>query len=194
MTDDIPLVIADANVLFPAVLRDTIFRISESGLARVRLSDAIWNEVTRNLLSTGRMTADALARLNGAARAFFDLEDMLVTGYESLEPLLTCDPKDRHVLAAAIHAHAESIITLNIKDFPAASLAPYDIDVETPDAFLLRQHATDPGRLSALLRRQAADKTRPPQTLAQLLDTLARHAPQFVARIRTDEAMGPITE
>lgn len=46
MTDDIPLVIADANVLFPASLRDTIFRISESGLARVRLSDAIWNEVT----------------------------------------------------------------------------------------------------------------------------------------------------
>lgn len=52
---------------------------------------------------------------------------------------MTNDLKDRHVLAAAVHANAKLIVTDNIKDFPALSVQPYDIDVRSPDDFLLDQ-------------------------------------------------------
>ena len=54
--------------------------------------------------------------------AFSDAE---VTGYRSLIEGLTCDPKDRHVLAAAVRADAGAIVTFNTTDFPPESTEPY---------------------------------------------------------------------
>jgi len=179
-----PRIIADANVLFPASLRDTLFRAHEVGLIDVRLSTQIWEEVTRNLLSTGRMTQGQVTHLDQAAREFFALQGMLVEDYESLIPTLTCDPKDRHVLAAAIQVEAPTIVTVNLKDFPSASLAPFAIEVNHPDMFLDRLWNAHPIALVNLLRAQAAAKTRPPQAVEQLLDILAIHVPRFVAHVR----------
>jgi len=39
-------------------------------------------------------------------------------------------------LAAALHARAELIITINLKDFPAAALSPHSIVAANPDAFV----------------------------------------------------------
>lgn len=48
---------------------------------------------------------------------------MLLTDYEDLiDSLALPDPDDRHVLAAAIRAGAQTIITFNLKDFPKAAL------------------------------------------------------------------------
>jgi len=55
-------IVTDANVLFPASLRDTFFRAHEAGLIEIRLSVQIWDEVTRNLRTTGRMTAEQITR------------------------------------------------------------------------------------------------------------------------------------
>ena len=46
------------------------------------------------------------------------------------------DPDDRHVLAAAIHAGAASIVTFNLKDFPAERLAPFGVEAVHPDRFV----------------------------------------------------------
>ena len=37
--------------------------------------------------------------------------DAMIDGYESLIPTMTCDPKDRHVLAAAVRGGAEVLVT-----------------------------------------------------------------------------------
>ena len=51
------------------------------------------------------------------------VRDVLITGFEDLVPSLELPaPGDRHVLAA-IRAEADIIVTANLKDFPAASLA-----------------------------------------------------------------------
>jgi predicted nucleic acid-binding protein len=49
--------------------------------------------------------------------------DALVPGYESLVDGMTNDPKDRHVLAAAVRANAEVIVTFNRRDFPESALS-----------------------------------------------------------------------
>ena len=65
------------------------------------------------------------------------VEDCLVTGYEVLIPSLDLpDSDDRHVLAAAIAANAEIIVTYNLKDFPDAVLETHGIEAQHPDDFI----------------------------------------------------------
>jgi len=62
---------------------------------------------------------------------------VLVTGFEELIPSLTLfDPNDRHVLTAAIHGRADVIVTKNLWDFPANTLAAYGIAPQHPDEFI----------------------------------------------------------
>jgi hypothetical protein len=54
------------------------------------------------------------------------------------------DPDDRHVLAAAIVAHANTIVTQNIKHFPKECLKDYGVLCQTADEFLRHQYHLDP--------------------------------------------------
>ena len=52
--------------------------------------------------------------------------DVLVTGFEDLVPSLELPaPSDRHVLATAVRAEGGIIVTANLKEFPASSLASH---------------------------------------------------------------------
>lgn len=108
-----------------------------------------------------------------------------MTGYEPLIPTLTNDPKDRHVLAVAIHARAQTIVTINLKDFPPDALAPHGIVAEHPDAFLARLHGAHAGILTQIVLDQAADLKNPPLSIADVLDTLAQHVPTTVTSLRS---------
>jgi len=52
----------------------------------------------------------------------FGMRALSVTG------LQLADEKDRQVLASAIRAPAQTIVTFNLKDFPAAALDPLGIE------------------------------------------------------------------
>jgi hypothetical protein len=103
-----------------------------------------------------------------------------VDGYESLIPVMTNEEKDRHVLAAAVRARSEVIVTYNIKDFPRASLAPYSISAQGPSTFLKNLYELDPVRVMQTLLRQAAAID---QTLPFLLSKLRANVPGFVAML-----------
>lgn len=90
-----------------------------------------------------------------------------------------------HVLAAAVRAGAAVIVTWNLTDFQSEALAPYDIDLQTPDVFLCHLWHLNPGLMAYILREQAAFLKDPPTTLNQLLDTLAKHVPTLVTTART---------
>lgn len=111
------VVLYDANVLYPSTLRDLLIRVAQSGLVQAKWTNEILDE-TFNSLRRNRpdLDPDALARTRELmCRA---VRDCLVVGYESLVGAITLpDPEDRHVLAAAIKARAQVIVTHNLKDF-----------------------------------------------------------------------------
>jgi len=175
----------DANILYPAPIRDLFIRIAQAGLVRAKWTDAIHEEWMRNVLKDNpHLSAERLARtrtlMNEAVR------DCLVTGYEELISTLSLpDLDDRHVLAAAIHAGADVIVTCNLADFPAETLAGFNIEAQHPDdvlAYLLDQA---PGVLCACLKRQRESLRNPPKTAGELLATLETHGlTQAVTRLR----------
>ena len=162
----------DANVLYPAPLRDLFIRVAQAGLVRARWTETIHDEWTRNVLKHNpTLTAGRLARtrslMNEAVR------DCLVSGYEDLiDSLALPDPDDRHVLAAAICAGAEVIVTFNLKDFPAETLARFDVEAQHPDDFLLSLFGLAPGLVCAAIKRQREGLRNPPKTAEELLATL----------------------
>jgi hypothetical protein len=119
--------------------------------------------------------------------------DCLVQGHERLVAGLALpDEDDRHVLAAAIRAGAQTIVTANLKDFPAELLAPYDVEAQHPDEFVLAQIDLAPGAIVNVIIEQANALKNPPRTVAELLDTLRECGlVQSVAKLR--ELLGPLT-
>lgn len=175
-------VILDANVIIPAVLRDTLLRAAEAKLYDVYWSEMILDEVQRNLVGEGMTTAQGARSLVSTLRAFFP--DALVTGYEHLVPTLTNHPKDRHVLAAAIRIGASVIVTSNRKDFPSRALSSFGVTALSPDLFLTNLFHASPPDLARIVIEQALQLRAPPTTVADALDKIALHAPTFAALIR----------
>jgi len=175
-------VVLDTCVLYPAHLRDTLLRQAERGLYRALWSEDILEELQRNLVEDGINAGSVERLIDEMQRAFPDAD---VSGYRSLIAGLSCDPKDRHVLAAAVRSDAAAIVTFNINDFPAASVEPFEIEVIDPDTFLLDQLDLAPMPAVDELRQQAAANSRDPKTLPGLLDALARAgAPSFADEVR----------
>lgn len=115
------VVIYDACVLYPAALRDLLMGIAATPgtPVRARWTDAILDECFTAILRD-RTDLNKQNLANTRAQMIRSVPDCLVTGYEQLIPGLKLpDEKDRHVLAAAIRANAQAIITFNLKDFPA---------------------------------------------------------------------------
>lgn len=107
--------------------------------------------------------------MNGAVR------DCLISGYEPLiEELKLPDPADRHVLAAAIKAGAQVIVTANLKHFPAAALRQWDVEAKSPDNFVLDQVGMDDQTVAACVQQIADSRTRPPQDIEDVLSQLER--------------------
>lgn len=177
-----PIVILDANVLIPAAPRDTLLRAAERGVYQLRWSDMILNEVERNLVANGMTTSDDARDLIRVMRSFFP--ESIVTGFESLTGTMTNAPKDRHVLAAAVHARAGVIVTENLRDFPEATLSPYGIEAQSIETFLMTLCDRLPAMMTRIIREQAADLDFPPMAPEQLLDELASWAPEFSRLVR----------
>lgn len=112
------IVVYDANVLYPNTLRDLLIRISQAGLVQAKWTNEILDEMLRALnRNRPDIPSDKLDRLRQLMNAA--VRDSLVSGHEVLvEGLKLPDPADRHVLAAAIKAGAQVIVTGNLRHFP----------------------------------------------------------------------------
>jgi hypothetical protein len=160
--------------------------LAASGLYRAKWTDYIHDEWMRNVLKNrSDIKPEQLAR----TRALMDAAVLgaKINGYEHLIPdIMLPDHGDRHVVAAAVHARADAIITFNLRDFPEASLAAYGIEVRHPDEFLLHQFGMDQTGVIMAAQSCRARLKNPPMTAEEYLDNLERQSlPRTVAALRT---------
>ncbi|SRR5216683_1815939 len=123
----------DTDVLFPSGQRDLLIRIGPSGLVQAKWTEKIINDLGRVL---GRAYPDMPAARVERLKALINdsVPDCLVSDYEPLiNGLKLPDPDDRHVLAAAIKAGAQVIVTNNLRHFPADDLRPWNIEAKAAD-------------------------------------------------------------
>lgn len=178
-------VVFDANVLYPAPLRDLLVRLATTDLFRARWTARIHDEWMRNVLKNrSDIQHDQLER----TRQLMDkhCHDCLVTDYEILiDSLQLPDEDDRHVLAAAVRCGADAIITKNLKDFPEAELSPYGIQAIHPDDFVINNIDLNVAKVLEAVRKQRASLKNPVIDVDSFLDILLKQGlPQTVEVLR----------
>ena len=90
----------DTCAPYGATLTDTLLRIAEQDAFRPTWSPDVLEELRRNLNEIpGLAEGAADRRIRAMTDAF---PEALIEGYEPLIAGMTCDPKDRHVLAAEL--------------------------------------------------------------------------------------------
>lgn len=182
-------VLLDANLLYPFHLRNLLVQVGVDLLIRPRWTGRIHDEWIGNLAATGRVARERLLRTRDLLERVLPGAD--VPGWERRLPEVPDlpDPDDRHVVAAALAAPAPVILTLNLRDFPVALLAPLGIRAAHPDGFLSGLHDADPEAVRASVEAAHANLSRSAPGFGAFLDALERQGlPAFAARLRAAAA------
>lgn len=168
-----PIVVLDACALYPASLRNLMMWLAWNDVIRARWTEAIHEEWMRNVLANhpdlARQQLERTRRMMDEAAG-----ECLVEGYEGLINDITLpDLDDRHVMAAAIHAQAEAVITWNLRDFPAEIVAEFGIAIQTPDEFVCGLLESSRDAVLEAMHEHRASLKNPPKSPAEYLANLA---------------------
>jgi len=176
--------VLDANVLYPALLRDVLLSLAHADLYSAKWSIDIRDEWTKHLVGKHPSMEEKIRLM--VTQMELAIPDCIVMGYEHLiDGLNLPDRGDRHVLAAAIAGHADAIVTWNEKDFPEESLAPFGIEVQSPDEFVLNQIMLDKVSALSAIKRMRERWERPEYDATQLVALLEKRGlPQTAAHLR----------
>ncbi len=162
------LVVLDASVLAEAAVADLFLRLSEAPrLLMPKWSESIWQETRRTWIGKLGWDADLADSRIVAAMGFFP--EAMVSGFEHIVAHCQNHPKDRHVLAAAIHSQSQTIVTFNIKDFKPAALERWGISAAHPADYLKVLFDHDRAAVTNALHSMATKANRNvPKILARL--------------------------
>jgi predicted nucleic acid-binding protein len=182
-------VILDSCVIYPMPLRDTLMRAAEAELYELHFSQEILDRATRKLVKNGRMKTDAKAAyLQDEIKRYFP--EAIVEVPEHLVTKMTNNPDDRHVIAAAIVARAEVIVTVDMDGFPSEALAPWGIEAWHADDFLVYLDEQNPGTMIKIIGEQS-NELKVPKSVPEIIDKLEttnlnrkNRVPKFTRTIR----------
>jgi predicted nucleic acid-binding protein len=182
----------DANVFYGARLRSLVLYAAQTKLFRARWSDMVHDEWVRNLLmNRPDLKPESLVKTRELMNSA--VPDCLVSGFE---PFMQCldlpDPDDRHVLAAAILARADVVVTFNLKDFPAATLEGFRIHTKHPDAFLMDAFSLGADEIAEAVLNDFMHYRTPPLSFDSYRESLAEAGiPAFAEAIEPLEVLIP---
>lgn len=164
----------DACVLYPLAMTDALLSLATAGFFAAKWTVRIEDEWIRALeMRRPELVGKLNIRRDSMRDAIPDWEVAESAWLPLTQAIELPDPDDAHVLAAAIAGHADCIVTVNLKDFPSAALAGYDIEAINPDAFIINQWDLDPVRAIASFKRMRARRKKPqssPEDFANALE------------------------
>jgi predicted nucleic acid-binding protein len=149
--------VLDACVLVPMALCDLLLRVAEEpAMYRPVWSEQILTEMGRALKIKLRRSSEEVAWRRQQMKEAFP--EAMVTVPSALLKAVECipDKDDRHVLAAAIIARADAIVTQNTRHFPKDCCQKYGVLCQTPEDFLIDQYHLHPQLVLDKLDDQAA--------------------------------------
>jgi hypothetical protein len=176
----------DANILYSAPMRDIFLQLAVADLFQVKWTQDIHCEWIEALLKKEphrkRTDLERTRRLMDLAT-----RDCLIYGYEPLISSLNLpDPRDRHVLAAAIVGRCDVIVTQNLKDFPCDALSSYGIEAQHPDDFLSYHLNLSPRLFCRAIQKVRQRLKNPPYNPQEYLSTLRQQGLVTTASKLTD--------
>lgn len=182
--------VLDACVLYPAPVRDLLMSLAQAGLYHARWTHDIEDEWVRNVLAD-RPDLSAAQLKRTCALMATAIPDCLVENYRSLiDSVNLPDLDDRHVLAAAIVARADAIVTFNLKDFPASAMQAHNLVAAHPDDFIADQLELRPIDALAAIKALRGRLKKPPMSSLELIAVFERlQLPQTAAALRQAEAL-----
>ncbi|MCX7559962.1 PIN domain-containing protein [Sulfitobacter sp. F26204] len=136
-------ILIDACVLYPTVMREMVLGTARTGLFEPIWSERILEEWARAAVKIGP-TGEAQARGEIALLRASWPAAARPAAPQLEQRLWLPDENDIHVLAVAVDSSADSIMTLNAKDFPRATLAEHDLTRVDPDSYLTSLWAEHP--------------------------------------------------
>ena len=167
------VVVLDACVLYPAGLRSLLMWLAVHEVIRPKWTEEIHEEWMRNVLKDRPdLTREQLER----TRRLMDEHagDCLVAGHLGRVPELSLpDPDDRHVLAAAIEAGADAIVTWNVGDFPESEIKRHGLEIRTPDQLIVRLLEIREADVLAAMREHRGSLLNPPKSPDEYAANLA---------------------
>lgn len=144
-----PRVLIDACVLYPTVMREMVLGVARAGLFEPIWSERILEEWARAAVKLGP-EGEAQARAEIALlRAGWPGASRPAAPHVA-QRLWLPDADDIHVLAVAVDASADVLMTLNAKDFPRGALAEEGITRVDPDGYLMELWAKSPAPVEAV--------------------------------------------
>jgi len=126
--------VIDACVLYPTVLREITLGLARAGLIAPLWSERLLEEWARTAARHGGAVDETLARGEIAALGAGFPAALVAPDPAREAQLWLPDGGDIHVLATAITGGADTILTLNLRDFPRSELGPHGIEAVHPDA------------------------------------------------------------
>lgn len=184
-------VLPDTNVCYPISLLDLLLRLDEVSLHEIVWSEALLGELAATWVSRGVRAREAAERVCDHIRAAFVGQDVPRAEYEHLIAAMPGDDPDDHLHAAAAVARAPAtILTENLRDFPAAPLAALGVTVRRPDDYLNELFDAYPDELAQVVTTMAADRKRPVMNPGEMLHVLSgAGVARFAERIRSHLAL-----
>ena len=173
--------VLDANVLANLPVCDLLLRLAETPRLYIPFfSEELITEAERTHRKLN-WPENLVQSFSSALRAHFP--ESLVTYPPALPQTFTNDPKDRHVLAAAVASKSEVIVTFNLKHFRAKDLAPWGVEAQHPQDFLLSLYDLKGPRVFVCLSEMAIKRRK---DLAQVLGALKKYIPTFAEQVAAD--------
>jgi hypothetical protein len=129
-------VLIDACVMYPTVMRQIVLGVAEAGAFTPLWSGRIEEEWARAARKIGPK-GETIARGEIAALTLRFPDAVVPVPQGAERRFWLPDPADIHVLAAAVGASADAIMTLNARDFPRDVLAEEGLARVDPDTFLM---------------------------------------------------------